>query len=368
MQQIGNNQTGNNIYEKRLNGLRGKLREINADAALITKRENYMYLSGFTGTFANLIITQDSAFLITDFRYVEQAAQQAGLFEIVRYDGKLEDTLNELLSDRNVNVLGFEESYLSFAEYNKYKGKFNVKEFVPLDGAVEDLRMVKDETEIDIIRKAVQIADNAFTHILGYIKPGMTEVEIAAELEYFMKKQGAEGASFETIVASGLRSSMPHGVASEKKVEPGDVITMDYGAIYKGYCSDMTRTVFIGKPKKELEHIYNIVLEAQLKSLEGAHKGLKGKEIDHIARKIITDAGFGENFGHSLGHGVGLEIHEEPRFSPSSNQVMENGMAVTVEPGIYVTGVGGVRIEDIIIINDQNPVVLTKSPKELIVL
>ncbi|HHV98077.1 MAG TPA: aminopeptidase P family protein [Clostridiaceae bacterium] len=368
MNQIGNSQTGNNIYGKRLSGLRAKLRELNADAALITKRENYRYLSGFTGTFANLIITQDSAFLITDFRYVEQAAEQAKLFEIIQYTGKLEDTLNELLISQNVNILGFEESYLSFAEYSKYKLKFSVKELIPLGRAVEELRMVKDETEIDILRKAVQIADNAFTHILGYIKPGLTELEIAAEIEYFMKKQGAEGASFETIVASGVRSSMPHGVASEKKVEQGDVITMDFGAIYKGYCSDMTRTVFMGRPGKEMEKIYNIVLEAQLKSLEGAHKGLKGREIDHIARKIITDAGYGENFGHSLGHGVGLEIHEEPRFSPSSNQVIENGMAVTVEPGIYVAGLGGVRIEDLIIINGRNPIVLTKSPKELIVL
>jgi len=367
-QQIENNQTGNNIYEKRLIGLRAKLREINADAALIAKRENYIYLSGFTGTFANLIITQDSAFLITDFRYVEQAAEQARLFEIIRYGGKLEDTLNELLIRKNVNILGFEETHLSFAEYSKYKEKLSVKELVPLGGAVEDLRMVKDETEIEIIRRAVQIADNAFTHILGCIKPGLAEVEIAAEIEYSMKKQGAEGASFETIVASGLRSSMPHGVASEKKVELGDVITMDFGAVYKGYCSDITRTVFLGRPRKELEHIYNIVLEAQLKSLEGAHKGLKGRDIDHIARKIITDAGFGEEFGHSLGHGVGLEIHEEPRFSPGSKQVMENGMAVTVEPGIYIKGEGGVRIEDLIVINDQNPIVLTKSPKELIVL
>jgi len=368
MNQIGNIQTGNNIYERRLCGLRAKLREINADAALITKRENYRYLSGFTGTFANLIITLDSAFLITDFRYVEQAAEQAKLFEIIRYGGKLDDTLNELLYSKSVDILAFEESHLSFAEYSKYKLKFSVKELVPLGGAVEDLRKVKDETEIETIKKAVQIADNTFTHILGFIKPGMAEVEIAAEIEYFMKKQGAEGASFETIVASGVRSSMPHGVASEKKVEPGDVITMDFGAIYKGYCSDMTRTVFVGRPGKEMEHIYNIVLEAQLKSLEGAHKGLKGRDIDYIARKIITDAGYGENFGHSLGHGVGLEIHEEPRFSPGSNQVMENGMAVTVEPGIYVTGLGGVRIEDLIIINDQKPVVLTKSPKELIVL
>lgn len=368
MKEIESRQSGNNVYEKRLSSLRIKMGEKGIEAALITKRENYIYLSGFTGTFANLIITQDDAFLITDFRYVEQASEQAKIFKTVRCFGKLEDTLDEILRNNNIKVLGFEESHLSFAKYSKYKQKFNIKEFVPLEGAVERLRMVKDKEEVDLIQKAVQIADNAFAHILEHIKPGMTEAEIAAEIEYFMKKQGSEGAAFETIVASGLRSSMPHGVASEKKVEMGDVITMDFGAIYKGYCSDITRTVFLGKPEKELERIYNIVLEAQLKAIEGAHEGLEGREIDCIARKIITEAGYGENFGHSLGHGVGLEIHEEPRFSPESGQIMENGMTVTVEPGIYVKGIGGVRIEDLIVINGQNPVVLTRSPKEMIVL
>jgi Xaa-Pro aminopeptidase len=228
--------------------------------------------------------------------------------------------------------------------------------------------MFKDDYELDIIKKAVKIADDAFTHILPYIKPGIAEIEIAAEMEYYMKKAGAIGASFETIVASGQRSSMPHGVASDKKLELGDPITLDYGAYYEHYCSDMTRTVFLGQPKDEMKKIYNIVLEAQLKSSEGAAAGLLGKDIDLIARDIIYKNGYENNFGHGLGHSVGLEIHEDPRFSPSGNIKIENDMVITVEPGIYVSGLGGVRIEDIILINDDKPINLTKSSKEMIIL
>lgn len=357
-----------NIIENRLKKLREKLKEKELDAALVTKRENYMYLSGFTGTSAYLIITQDDAVLLTDFRYTEQAFRQAPLYEVVQYQGSIAAALDEQLKSKNVTKLGFEDSALTYDRYSEFKEKLCTKEFLPLKGIIENLRMVKDEQEINIIRKAVKIADNAFTHILGCMKPGIMEAEIAAEIEYYMKKQGASGASFEIIVASGKRSSMPHGVASEKRLEMGDAITLDYGALYNGYCSDITRTVFLGQPDQEIKKIYNIVFEAQMKSLESACKGLTGRQIDSIARDIIAKAGYGDNFGHGLGHGVGLEIHEEPRFSPSGNIVMENGMVVTVEPGIYVSGLGGVRIEDIIVINDDNPIILTESTKDMIVL
>lgn len=354
--------------EERLRKFREQLSQKGLDGALVIKRENYIYLSGFTGTSAYLIITQEHAVLLTDFRYVEQAAAQAPLYEVVQYQGTLISAMNEVLTTRRVERLGFEEASITFEKYNEYVSNLSIKEFLPLEGMIEKLRMFKDQFELEILKKAVQIADDAFTHILPYIKPGVAEIEIAAEMEFFMKKAGATGASFETIVASGNRSSMPHGVASEKKLEIGDSITIDFGAYYQHYCSDMTRTVFLGQPKNNLIKIYQIVLEAQKKSSEGAAAGLLGKEIDFIARDIISKNGFERNFGHGLGHSVGLEIHENPRFSPSGNMKIENGMVITVEPGIYVNGLGGVRIEDIILINDDKPITLTQSTKEMIIL
>ncbi|HHW31760.1 MAG TPA: aminopeptidase P family protein [Clostridiaceae bacterium] len=355
--------------ENRLKKLREKMIQKNLDAVLVTKRENYFYLSGFTGTSANLIITKDEALLVTDFRYVEQAEKQSPDFQVIKYSGTLSDFVSNILLDRNIKTLGFEEMAIPFGRLMEYKEKLGNMELVPLNGILENLRIIKDQEEINTIKKAVEIADNAYAYILKFIKPGMAEIEVAAEIEYFMRKQGAASASFDIIVASGKRAAMPHGVASEKKLEFGDVVTLDYGALYKGYCSDITRTFFLGKADEELRNIYSIVLEAQQKSLEKAAKGMKGSEVDYIARDIITKAGYGENFGHGLGHGVGLEIHEEPRFSPyAGNTEMENGMVVTVEPGIYITGLGGVRIEDMIVINDNSPIVLTGATKEMIIL
>lgn len=357
-----------NAIEKRVSALRAALREKKLDAALITKRENYLYMSGFTGSSAYLVITDTDAVLVTDFRYVEQASRQAPLYETVQYQGSLLVALNDVFKKKGINTLGFEEGDVSYERYAEYKEKLVVKELQPLGGAVEKLRLRKDADEIGIIRQAVKIADDTFTHILGLIRPGVAEIELAAEMEFHMKKLGARGASFETIVASGHRASMPHGVASDKRIEPGDVITLDFGAVYKDYCSDMTRTVFLGQPGEELAKIYNIVLKAQIASREGAKAGLLGKEIDAIARDIISEQGYGKYFGHGLGHGVGLEIHEDPRLSPTGTVRMENGMVVTVEPGIYIPELGGVRIEDIIVIEDEKPVVLTQSSKDLLVI
>lgn len=340
--------------------------EKDMDAVLVTKRVNCLYLSGFTGTSAYLIITHDKALLLTDFRYVEQAKAQAPEFEVQRYSGKIWDSVNGFVQNLGVNRLGFEDTGVTYAEYMEIDKTLEGVKLIPTGKMISDLRVIKDEVEISLISKAIQIADRAFEHILKFIRPGVREVELAAELEYYMKKAGAEGPSFETIVASGNRSSMPHGVASEKKIESGDAITFDYGALYKGYCSDITRTVFVGEPDRELKKIYEIVLKAQEEALKGALRGLSGKDIDLIARNIIAEAGYGDYFGHGLGHGVGLEIHEEPRFSPTGNTIMEDGMVVTVEPGIYIEGLGGVRIEDIIVINGSSPIDLTKAPKELI--
>lgn len=354
--------------EERLQRLREKLSDKGIDAALVTKRENYMYLSGFTGTSAYLLITQEKTYLITDFRYIEQATNQAPLFEVVKYQGSVVAAINSLITSSGIKSMGFEDSALTYDAYVKYKNNLKLQGFVPLEGIIEKLRIKKDDLEIKKIKDAVKVADDAFSHVVKLIKPGVAEIEIAAEIEYFMKKNGAIGPSFETIVASGKRAALPHGVASEKKLETGDVVTMDYGAIYGEYCSDMTRTVFLGKPSDELLKIYRIVLDAQLKAIEGAIAGVSGKDIDTIARGHIEKNGYENCFGHGLGHGVGLEIHEEPRLSPMGNLIMKDGMVVTVEPGIYVTGLGGVRIEDMIVINGEKPEILTSSTKELIIL
>jgi Xaa-Pro aminopeptidase len=363
-----NNTSISSLYKTRLATFRKHISEKGIEAALIQKRESYMYLSGFTGSSAYLLISDRDALLITDFRYTEQALKQAALFNVIEYQGSIYNKLSMQLKESGIETLAFEESYVTYDKYDQMKEKLELKELIPLGGIIEIMRMKKDEYELAHIKKAVEIADKAYDHILPFIKPGVEEIDIAAEMEYFMKKQGASGASFETIVASGYRSSMPHGVASEKKLEMGEAVTLDFGAIYAGYCSDITRTVFIGNPGEELIKIYEIVLRAQLKSIEGARRGIIGKDIDAIARDIIAQAGYGNNFGHGLGHGVGLEIHEEPRFSPSGLVTMENGMVITDEPGIYVSGLGGVRIEDIIVINDDNPVILTGAPKAMTIL
>lgn len=356
------------IILKRLDIIRTKIKELSLDAILITKRENYMYMSGFTGSSAFLIITSSDALLITDFRYEEQATEQANKYKVIKYDGNVIQELGRQLKALNIDKLGFEDASVTFEQYTEYKNNFETKELIPIGNILEILRACKEQYEIEIIKQAVEIADKAFLKVVNLIKPGMTELEVAAELEYAMKKFGASGASFETIAASGTRSSMPHGVASEKVIEAGDTLTLDYGALYKGYCSDITRTVFIGQPSEEMRKIYNIVLEAQKIAEETTFAGLTGKEIDAAARDYIYKNGYEGKFGHGLGHGVGLEIHEAPRLSPAGNMEMKNGMVVTVEPGIYIPGMGGVRIEDVVVINGNSPIILTKAIKELIVI
>ncbi|HEY9061231.1 MAG TPA: aminopeptidase P family protein [Pseudobacteroides sp.] len=356
------------VIETRLKRLREKLKLKDIEAVLINKRENYFYLSGFTGTSAYLLISMEEAYLITDFRYVEQANEQAQKYKVVEYKGNIIEALNEIINKHSIKRLGFEENYLTYQIFNEYKNSLMASDLLPFGKEIDELRFVKDQVELNVIKKAVKIADEAFSHVAKLIKPGIREIEVAAEIEYYMKKLGASGPSFDTIVASGKRAALPHGVASEKPIEMGDIITLDYGCVYNNYCSDMTRTVFLGEPNKDLVKIYEIVLKAQLEASASAFRGMKAKDIDKIARSIIAENGYGPNFGHSLGHGVGIEIHEEPRLSVKGEVVMENGMIVTIEPGIYVEGLGGVRIEDIIVINDLKPEVLTSSSKEIIIL
>ncbi len=241
-------------------------------------------------------------------------------------------------------------------------------ELVPISGVIEKLRLIKTEAEIKILKVAADIADAAFKHILDFIRPGKTELEVSNELEFFMRRAGATSSSFSTIVASGHRSALPHGVASDKVIEAGDIVTMDYGAYYNGYVSDITRTVAVGEPDAKLKEIYDIVLNAQLRGMDGFKPGMTGREADALTRDYITEKGYGEYFGHSTGHGIGLEVHEGPSLSMKSDIILEPGMVVTCEPGIYIPGLGGVRIEDDTHITKDGNEALTHSTKELIIL
>ncbi|MFC4769137.1 M24 family metallopeptidase [Effusibacillus consociatus] len=354
--------------QERLVKLRKQLAQQPCDGMLIVKPENRRYISGFTGSAGYLLITGKDAILITDFRYTEQAQEQAPHFEVVKHGSSAHETILAHLNRLGIKRLGFEKDYLTYAIYSTFQEKFAPIELVPLEGIVEKLRAVKDEHEIAIIRKAAEIADAAFSHITGFLKPGITELDVAVELEFFMRKLGAKSSSFDIIVASGARSSLPHGVATDKVLEKGDFVKLDFGALYQGYCSDITRTVVLGEPSDKQREIYNIVAEAQLYALEHLKAGMTGKEADALAREIIKNKGYGDHFGHGLGHGIGLYIHEEPRLSSLSNDVLEPGMVVTVEPGIYVAGFGGVRIEDDVVITESGIEILTSSIKDLLIL
>jgi Xaa-Pro aminopeptidase len=352
---------------EKLNKLRAELKKLNVDGILITSSFNRRYMSNFTGSAGVVLISNDRAQFITDFRYVEQAEKQCVGFEIVKHNGTIPEEVAAQVKELGITRLGFEQEHVTYSSYQSYKGALQ-SELVPLSGVIEKLRLIKTDAEIKILKEAAKIADAAFTHILGFIRPGITELEVSNELEFFMRKRGATSSSFDIIVASGIRSALPHGVASEKVIEAGDFVTLDFGAYYKGYVSDITRTVSVGEPDAKLKEIYNIVLQAQLLGMEGIKPGMTGKEADALTRNHISSHGYGEYFGHSTGHGIGLEVHEGPALSVRSNLVLEEGMIVTVEPGIYIPGLGGVRIEDDTIITEDGNESLTYSTKELIIL
>lgn len=352
---------------KRVNKLREVMKKNNLDSFLVTSPYNLRYLTNFTGTTGLAIITMKKAIFVTDFRYTEQAAIQAQGYEIVKNSGPIFEEVVAIFENEQVENSAFEEMHVSFAEYSLLE-ELAPCELVPVAGMIEELREVKDEEEIAIIEKACEIADAGFNYILTVIKPGMTEIEVANQLDFYMRSLGASGVSFETIVASGVRSAMPHGVASEKKIEVGDFITLDFGCYYQGYVSDMTRTFAMGEPDAKLKEIHQIVLDAQQKVLDEAKPGLTGIQLDAIARDYIASFGYGEAFGHSTGHGIGLEIHEGPNVSFRSDKQFVVGNVITDEPGIYLPGLGGVRIEDDLLITEKGNRLLTHSPKELIIL
>jgi len=341
-----------------------------ADAALIISEANRFYYTGFAASDGYLLVSKDNALFFTDSRYTEAAEKAVGA-QFVKDSAHVFDFLKELFAERGIKTVAVESDRLTLAQFDELKKKLPDTEFVSdssLTDMIEAQRSVKDEDEIELILKAQSIAEKAFEHILGFIKPGVTEKEIQLELDYFMLKNGANGLSFETIAVSGVNSSMPHGVPSDKKIEVGDFVTMDYGALYKGYHSDMTRTVAVGKVSDKQKNIYNTVLEAQLASLNAFKEGVLCFDGDKAARDVIEKAGYGKNFGHGTGHGVGVEIHEFPYVSKKSEAMLKSGNVVTAEPGIYIPGEFGVRIEDMALITPNGCQNLTSCPKELIIL
>lgn len=334
------------------------LKEKNLDGAVITSAENMRYLSGFTGGEGFLLLTSYKNYIFIDGRYTVQAKEQAKGFEVTEYKSKPFD----LLKDFGLKRIGYEDSSILHSVFLKLPEC----EKVGISSEISKLRSIKTEEETEKMRKAAKIADNAFSYIIKNLRIGMTEKEVAAEIEYFMKKNKAEKTSFDTIVAFGENSALPHAQPTDRKLKDGDIVLMDYGCIYDGYCSDMTRIVFWGKANDELKKIYETVLKAQITAEEKIKAGEICCEIDKISRDIIENAGYKNCFNHSLGHGVGLEIHEFPNLSPKAENVLEKNNVVTVEPGIYIEGLGGVRIEDMVVVTENGIENLTSSPKEII--
>lgn len=356
------------MSSNRVSKLRKAVQDQGLDAILITSGINRRYLSGFTGSSGYVLITEDEGYLLTDFRYMTQASDQTKGLKVVQHGPNFIDTVRELLPKGDKTRLGFEQDDVAYGAYASYAEALKPAELVPVSQAVEKLRMYKDEEELAVLQRAAKLADDTFVHIQKIIKPGMTERDVDLEMEFFMRSHGATASSFDTIVASGERSAMPHGVASSKVIQKGDMVTLDFGALLDGYCSDITRTIAVGDPGTKLKEIYDIVLESQLYALEHIKPGMTGREADALARDIIAARGYGDAFGHSLGHGLGMEVHEWPRLSMRSDDVLEPGMVVTVEPGIYVPGLGGVRIEDDVVVTETGVEKLTRSSKDYVVL
>lgn len=350
----------------RLLELQNKLSQANLDGLLIGNGENRLYMSGFTGSEGWLLVTGHRAFLCVDFRYVEQAREQARGWEVVEYRRPFTASLSRLISDAGLKEVGFEKEHLSFQSYQDLTDNIPEVEWLPVKGLVESLRLQKDETEIASIRKAAWLDDQAFEHIVKYLQPGRREREVALELEFFARRRGGEAASFDIIVASGPRAALPHGVASDKLLAAGEFVIMDFGTVIGSYHSDFTRTVILGEPTAKQWEVYKTVQEAQEIAVAALAPGRTTGEIDALARKVISDRGYGAFFGHGLGHGVGLNIHERPHLSPGSDTVLLPGMVITIEPGIYIPGWGGVRIEDLLLVTETGCEVFNQSTHELI--
>ena len=335
------------------------------DAFVTSSPANRRYLTGFVGTAGTVVVGREEAYLLVDFRYVEQAKRQAQGVSVVHYDD-VHKSLAEVLANLKAKRVAFEAAHVTVAGKRRLEEKIPDVTWVPAEDWVEELRAIKEPGEVEAIQRAVDLADRAFAYILDRLK-GRTEREIALDLEFFMRREGATKLAFDTIIASGPNGALPHASPSDRVISDGDLVTLDFGAVVDGYCSDMTRTVAVGKADERQKEIYQLVLEAQRVGLAAVRPGRTGKEVDAEAREVIQRAGHGDHFGHGLGHGVGLEIHERPPvLSKAGEAVLRPGMVTSVEPGVYIPGWGGVRIEDLVVVTDEGCRVLTRSPKELI--
>jgi len=344
------------------------------DAIIILSEKNRLYYTGFHSTFGILLFLKNGeTHFYTDARYMEMAEQHfAGNAQVQLHlfgaNASNYKTIYEFLLDNNVSKLGFEDSEMTVYDFNAFKLKFKDMKFVGCSESILEQRKIKTEDEIELITKAQSITDASFKSVLKFIKPGITELDVAVELEYQMRKNGATGFAFDTIVASGVNGSKPHAHPTDKKIALGDAVTMDFGAKYLGYCSDMTRTVFVGKPQPQVKEIYEIVLKAQNHAIKNLACGMTGAEGHALAEEIISANGYGQYFTHGLGHSLGLDIHESPRLSPNFEGTLQPNVLMTVEPGIYVPNVGGVRIEDLLVIKQDRVIDLTTSEKNIIIL
>lgn len=347
------------------------LPEYQLDGMLLTCEANRFYASGFhsTGTDGVALVTREESFYFTDSRYIEAAHKQVQDAEIRMTDARhpYVDLINAALEQAHVQQLGFEEQYMTVADFRHYEEKLNCR-LVPATELLTRLRRSKDAEEVERLIAAQRIAEAALEQILTEIRPGVTEKQISARLQYLMLAGGAENMSFDPIVASGPNSSMPHAVPTDRAIQDGDFVTMDFGCIYQGYCSDMTRTVAVGHVTEEMEKVYHTVLQAQLAGIAAARAGVTGREVDAAARQVIADAGYGAYFGHSFGHSVGVEIHEAPNAAPSNDQPLPLGAAISAEPGIYLPGRFGVRIEDVLVLEENGCLDITLAKKDLLVL
>ena len=338
------------------------------DGLLLTSRYSRHYGAEYDIAEGVAIVTKQGCRYFTDSRYIESAQNNLKDFEVLEVNRTIgySKRINDAIADFGVTTLGYEENYLTAAELMNYEKHLNAK-LVPFNKPIYSFRGVKEEWELKLMRKAQAITDKAFAEVVTRIKPGMTELELQAELIYCMYKNGGTGLAFDPIVVSGPNTSLPHGVAGERVIREGDFVTMDFGASYQGYCSDMTRTVAVGFATEEMQKVYQVVLEAQTKAIAATRAGVPGKDIDGIARKVIEDAGYGEYFGHSYGHSLGLEIHENPSMNLRNTEPLPAGAVCSAEPGIYLPGRFGVRIEDVTILREDGCEDITASPKKLMI-
>jgi len=353
------------MKNSRIARLIDKLQPLDLDAILISSNENRRYVSGFTGSSGYLLVSREARIIATDFRYYQQATDEAGDFSLFKIQGKVEEWFGDFISQLNPRRLGFESEHVTVASRNTLsralkKTGLNTS-LIASRNMVEALRTVKSKQEIENITKAIAISDAAIDNIYEIIKPGMSEIQAAWEIEKFMRQSGSEPVAFPVICASGPNAALPHAQPSGRLIQAGEPVVLDFGASINGYTSDLTRTIYLGQPDSMFKKLYNIALAAQYSAIKGIASRMNGKQADEKARRVIVEAGYGEYFGHSLGHGIGLEVHEGPYLGPSSEDILLDGMVFTIEPGIYIPGWGGIRIEDDVVLDSGRLTTLSKA-------